>query len=493
MIKERVDLRGRTITFPRKCTLVFKKGGLLSNGTIVGEDTRIRYEESCFENVNIKGTWHVPEIRSEMFLTHSHTSLTNLFNLQSRAIKNTIIISPGVYHVSSNAQSAALPLTSNTNLQLDGDIILDKQTNNKFYNGYYVISVSRAKNVRINGIGSISGDLGRSGITSEYGHGICLFQSSNVTVEGIRIKDVQGDGVAISIGSSNIFVEGITIEHYYRNGISVVDGNNIRINNVTVRNGGETSPYAAIDIEPNEGYNIDNVKVNNLDIKNCTVGISGYVPKNAVATNVIYDGVRMVGVKKSCITSSLFDNLSLSNVLIEQVSDDAEIMRLLENKSLYLSNIRVKAGNCKAKYPFYLNNKRMEVDNCSFECPQLFSWHLGNAQFSNSDFVFDSFIWTAADVANRNIKFDKCSFNGPLFMRPDNVLFKECKFKNNRTKHNYLVKLEDSRKTGDGYSGVTLEDNTFETGGKISESTALQCKTKRSVITKSNYKRNDIR
>ena len=133
VIKRQVDLRGNTLSLPEGCTLVFKKGGLISNGTIEGSDTRIKYKGPCFDGVIIKGTWNIPNIRSEMFLSYDKTNLTNLFKLQNGSIKNRIYVAPGLYYVNSNVQRAALPLTSNTTLILDGDIMLEEQTNNQYY------------------------------------------------------------------------------------------------------------------------------------------------------------------------------------------------------------------------------------------------------------------------------------------------------------------------------------------------------------------------
>lgn len=488
VIKEKVDLRGRTINLPEGCTLVFKKRGLISNGSIIGADTHIEYNGTCFDNVTIQGTWKVPVIRSDMFLTYEKTSLTNLFKLQNALIKNKIYVAPGTYFVNSNDQRAGLPLTSNTTLYLDGDIVLEEQTNSQFYNGYYIISINRAENVSVMGNGTIEGDLGRSNFKPGYGHGICVYESKNVSIDGLSIKNVQGDGMALSTGNANVLVNNVTIDHYYRNGISVIDGHDIRINNVSVMNGGLSDPYAAIDVEPNEGGNIYNVHINNITIENCVVGISGYVPQNAQVTKVRYNGVKMNGVSKCCFYTSNFTDLEIHNALVENVGDDAEIMRFLGNHALLLSHVKIDAGNNKAKYPFYLSNDDLRIENCSFNCPQLFSWHLSDAQFINTSFKFDSFIWTAANISNNNITFDNCTFDGPLFMRPNNVSFTKSIFKNSHTNHKYLVRFEDSMSQVDDYSGVYMNDNTFETSRNVTESSAVDCTIKKSIITKSNYK-----
>ena len=489
VISRTVDLQGKTVTLPEGCTLVFKKKGIITNGTIVGANTRIKYKKHCFDNVKIKGSWLVSEIRSEMFRSYDKSSLIDLFALQNSSISNKIYVASGVYNVSANEQRGALSLTSNTKLRLDGEIRLQPQYNNKFYNGYYIISVSRAENVEITGKGTIRGDWGSSGLTSEFGHGICVFGSKNVAISGLTIKDVQGDGIAISIGSSKVSVNGVIIEHYCRNGISIVDGSDYTINNVTVRNGGETSPFAAIDIEPNEGYHINNVQIKNMIIENCTVGVSGCLSKNASVDNVRYNGLRITGATKCCLTSSAFSNLEFEDVYIGKVGENAEIMRFIGNQSLSLKKVVVEAGNNKAKYPFYLDNGRLKVESCRFECPQLFSWHLKDAQFVNSTFKFDSFIWTALDLDNRNMTFDNCVFDGPLYMRPNNVSFSNSTFRNSHAQRKYLVKFEDSRKTKGEYTGVVMDNNTFETNDDMTESNAVQCLTKKSEVRRTKFKR----
>lgn len=490
IIDRNVDLGGKIFSVPEGCTLVFRNKGLISNGTIIGNNTKIKYNGTCFDKVIIKGTWCVPEIRSSMFITHDDNSLANLFNLQSNSIKNTIYILPGIYHINANTQRAALYLKSNTTLQVDGDLILDKHTNNKFYNGYYAIEVEDVENVVIKGKGSIRGDLGRSGLASEYGHGICVFQSKNVTISGLTIKDFQGDGIALSIGNDNITIDGVSIDHYYRNGISVVDGSNISINNIMVKNGGISDPYAAIDIEPNEGGNINNVKIKNLTISNCTVGIMGYVSKNAKVDNIIYQDVKMMGISQCCLSSSNFTKLEMVNVSVKNIGENAQIMRFIGNKYLSLSRVDIEAWNNKTNYPFYLDNKDTRVVNCSFICPKMFSWHLSNVQFVNTFLKFDSFVWTAADIANSNLLFDQCVFDGLLYMRPNNVTFSNSFFRNTHsTSQKNLVRFEDANNAEDASMGVTMEDNTFEIGGNVSETSAVECLTRRSTISKSKFKR----
>lgn len=489
VIRENIDLKGKTVTLPDGCTLVFK-GGSLRNGTLVGKNTRIKYKCHCFDAVEIRGTWLVPVINTSMFFSRDYNSLRNLVNLQNEKIHNDIIISRGDYHINSNTQRATIVLKSNVTLRMDGTLIMDPEMNQEFYNGYYAIYVYGAKNVAIKGSGTIYGDLGKSGIQSTYGHGISVFGSENVYISGITIKDVQGDGVDISLGNKDIFIKDITIDHYYRNGISIVDGDNIRVESVLVSNGGGVEPYAAIDVEPDEGNHISNVTIKNLRINNCGVGIAGYVPQNASVNNVSYERIRMSGVSICCMNSANFLNLTIKDVAVENCAKDVQVMRFIGNEHLTFSDVKIYASNNKAKFPFYLDSQNILFKNCLFVCPQLFSFHLANTRFENTKFSYDSFVWTATHLTNNNLSFDSCDFNGPLYIRPNNVSFRNCSFKSDDPSMPFLVCFEEptSGTTVRG-SSVVMENTIFWVSGSDSKQSAIRCMVKNSSIGKVRYKK----
>lgn len=61
------DLKEASINIPENCVLQFD-GGSLSNGTIVGNNTKIKTElEKIFNNVTINGNWNVVEAHPEWF------------------------------------------------------------------------------------------------------------------------------------------------------------------------------------------------------------------------------------------------------------------------------------------------------------------------------------------------------------------------------------------------------------------------------------------
>ena len=483
VIKDDVDLNGRTISFPDGCTIVFK-GGTLRNGTIVGNNTKMKYRKHCLDRIDIKGTWLVPVIKSTIFTTNDFYNIRNLSNFQNESIHNDIIISKGEYHINTNDQRTAFLLKSNTRLQLDGTLIMDPQMNENFYNGYYAIYIYGAHDVVVEGKGTIIGDLGRSGISSEYGHGICVFASENVILSGVTIKDVQGDGVVVSKNNKNVKITNMAIERYHRNGISIIDGEDIQVRRITVRNGGGTEPFAAIDVEPNECDSIYNVSIKHLYIYDCGVGIAGYVPKNAIADNIYYDDVRMSGITRCCMNSANFSHLTINNVVVENCKDDVQIMRFIGDEHLSLNKVTVDARNNKAKYPFYIDSAETVFKDCSLNCPQLFSFHLANASFVDTRFSYDSFIWTATHLTNKNLSFVSCEFDGPLFIRPDNVSFKNCVFKSGSPLKPYIVCFEEP--TGDTSleSSVIMENNTFQVKSNATIESALKNTVRNSSIGK---------
>lgn len=96
-----VDLRGTTVIVPSGCTLQLKNG-VLSNGVLVGQDTKIiTAKKKRFGNqLHVQGTWKVDNVYSEWFGakgdgTDETDALIAFFNFP--ALKKTL--KPGLYGV----------------------------------------------------------------------------------------------------------------------------------------------------------------------------------------------------------------------------------------------------------------------------------------------------------------------------------------------------------------------------------------------------------
>ena len=59
IISKDVDLNGTTKYLPKDYILEFK-GGIIKNGTLIGNQTKIKCTGKGFDRDNIRGTWNVP-------------------------------------------------------------------------------------------------------------------------------------------------------------------------------------------------------------------------------------------------------------------------------------------------------------------------------------------------------------------------------------------------------------------------------------------------
>ncbi len=275
VIKDTIDLKGRTLVLPENIILRID-GGLFKNGVLFGNNTTLNYKRKSvvFDRVNIKGTWIIGVIRSTMFSDLSYdNALKDVIALTNSAVRNRVFINKGIYKVSVYSNSAVcLPLTSNTDLQLDGDVFL---TPNRYSN--YSIIETRGSNIRIKGAGSLCGDkqkhLANEG---EWGMGVFVRGGANISIKGITIKDCWGDCIYITDDATNVIVEDCLMDNGRRQGISVISAQNVTIKNSRIQNIEGTKPEYAIDIEPNKNCFVRNVQIKNVTIKNCKGGIASY-------------------------------------------------------------------------------------------------------------------------------------------------------------------------------------------------------------------------
>lgn len=480
IINSDIDLQGKIMQIPDGCTLVFKKG-IIKNGTIIGQNTKIRYNGNCFENIDIKGSWIVPVIKSSMFRDFSGKDIQSIANLQNPHIINEIYIDKGNYWLESASKRDVLSLTSNTLLYLDGNLFLLPQTNLNFSNGYYIISIKDAQNVKIKGNGVVKGDQMETKINSEYGHGIFIYNSRGIEISGITISDVNGDGIDVGFGAKDVYIHDVCIDNYRRNGISITDGDNIKIDHIRVSNGGKTSPFAAIDVEPNDGCSVSSVHVKDMKVENCRVAISGYAKEGSKVCDVTYSNISISGAIKECIISSCFQSISFKNVEIANIDKAAAIMRLIGNKQVVFEDLKVDVPDNVAKYPFYLNNEYLTMRHSVLTCPQLFSWHFSNAILEDCKFKFKSFVWTAKNISSSNLTFNRCVFDGPLMMRPQNVVIRNSVFRRNKDML-YVVDFQESDNFNVEKTGVIFENNKLE--ADIPEKSNLfRCNVRNSIVT----------
>lgn len=145
---------------------------------------------------------------------------------------------------------------------------------------YEILRLHNVKNVKIINpviIGDREGHIGKAG---EWGMGIAIRSSEDISIEGGDVNKCWGDGIYIGrldnhIESRNVLVKDTRIDHNRRNGIAIVSGKGIYISSVLVSNTQGTLPMTGIDIEPSNNMDvIDEILLENVvTYNNATAGV----------------------------------------------------------------------------------------------------------------------------------------------------------------------------------------------------------------------------
>jgi len=295
IIDRNVDLKGGECKLPNSMTLVFK-GGIVKNGTIVGNNTKIDSKGVAFDHVLIDGYWNVPVISTDLFVDLGYNNaLIELFALLNPNMHNKITIKEGNYPINARGEwSRILRVGSNTDLIINGTITLQPNS----YKGCDIIFVE-GHDITITGKGIIKGDKHtHTGDKGEWGMGINVHNSHNVKIKGLTIRDCWGDCIYVGTNSTSVTIEDCKLMHGRRQGISVTSANRVVIRKCSISGIQGTAPEYAIDIEPNNGDTVDNVLIERVKIRDCIGGIMTYgkaadgrvgrveISKNDIQSNV---------------------------------------------------------------------------------------------------------------------------------------------------------------------------------------------------------------
>jgi len=162
---------------------------------------------------------------------------------------------------------------------------------------FYILMVLNATDVNIID-GKIIGDRKEHlDTTGEWGMGIAVYGSKNVTIDGTKIYNCWGDGIVIGAKggapfyapnpSINVTVKNVTSDNNRRQAITIGKANGVLIDSCILTNTHGTKPMAGIDIEP------DKDTAQNITIQNCLLaynkgnGIEIYVNRFSAVKNVV--------------------------------------------------------------------------------------------------------------------------------------------------------------------------------------------------------------
>jgi parallel beta-helix repeat protein len=194
-----------------------------------------------------------------------------------RIIKNgTLVISEGDYLLRVKKEGGScLRIGDNTEVVVEGTLQLAPNC----FKSYDMIRVL-GSNVKIHGKGCILGDkFTHTDNEGEWGMGIRLKGSCNVTISGLTIADCWGDCIYIGGDSKNIQISHCQLRGSRRQGISITKADGVTVSNCKIANISGTNPQYAIDIEPNKRCAVDNVLIKNVTVVGCEGGFRAVIGK----------------------------------------------------------------------------------------------------------------------------------------------------------------------------------------------------------------------
>jgi hypothetical protein len=239
-----------------------------------------------------------------------------------------------------------LQIPSNFKLIIHPDAVLEALPTTFTY--HVMLNIYDAQNVEISG-GTLLGERSSHGNNvNQFGYGLYVWGSSNVTVKNITSKNWWGDCFATrdidtDISNSylqpckNILFDGVLADNACRNGLSVISGKNVIIKNSEFNNANGTNPQAGIDLEPN--YMDDSKALENIIIDNCK--FSGSI-NYSIATNNKTKGL----IIRNCKVSSklIYIKSAVQDVSIKDNLCDTGAYISVESQNTILENNTIRNG-----------------------------------------------------------------------------------------------------------------------------------------------------
>lgn len=247
----------------------------------------------------------------QMFRSYNEEDDTKAFNEAIQNLSedcNTLYVPAGTYKI--DAQTS-INLRSDMNFIMSPEAVLKAVGNsNNFYN---VIHASNVNHVMISG-GQIMGErYEHGGKAGEWGMGIGIYDSSDITITDVSSSQCWGDGIYIGshheedivAGCSRITITNCNLYDNRRNNLSIVCAEDITVDNCIFRNAKGTAPEFGIDIETNNSNNpCEHITISNSIFEENGQGSIGII--------TAADDVRIFG----CKLNGDFVNYAGTNVVI---------------------------------------------------------------------------------------------------------------------------------------------------------------------------------
>ncbi|MCK9414716.1 MAG: right-handed parallel beta-helix repeat-containing protein [Prolixibacteraceae bacterium] len=268
----------------------------------------------------------------------------------------TVLVPDGTYMINAITH---LNLKSKMTLRMTSGAVLKALANNK--DNYAIVSIIQVRDVIVIG-GTVQGERAmHTGTTGEWGMGICIDGSTNVTIQDVIAKDCWGDGFFIDSltgaakrQSFNVVLDGVIADNNRRQGLSIAQVDGLIVKNSIFRNTQGRAPGAGIDIEPDDNETAENIQIlNSQFLNNAGGGIFLWLNQkfpNTFLENVTIDGNTIVdngavgsqGIVLYCLTAQKVTNNIIRNNYKYAMTVDCSSGGFITGNTV--SNTRTDAG-----------------------------------------------------------------------------------------------------------------------------------------------------
>ncbi|PKL31731.1 hypothetical protein CVV43_01225 [Candidatus Saccharibacteria bacterium HGW-Saccharibacteria-1] len=312
----------------------------------------------------------------------------------------TVNIPSGTYIINPDV---SINMKSSIQLSLSSDAILKSSSSSKVNSE--VINIIDVNNVNIIG-GKIIGDRYiHTGTGGEWGMGVNIEKSSNVKISDINITNCWGDGIYIGGESSNgVVIDGVISDNNRRQGLSITNAKNVTITSSEFKNTNGTLPQAGIDLEPNPGQTVEDIKIDNIkSIGNKgsgvdILGMNGPVRRVKISNSVLQDnagiGVMMSSANDIALTNDVIRNstfgIEVKNDVYNVVASGLDISyNQSRGVSLVSNNQKVGIENILFKDTTVANNSQRspgKADGVRIDAYDS-TGYIKNVKFMNTKFI----------------------------------------------------------------------------------------------------------
>ena len=344
-------------------------------GDPISEDETIN---NCFFKIDSSGNLETKEGINEAI------EYANKNNIKYIKLEKGTYLIDGQSHMNANEsdEKKGIILKSNITIDLNGSRVIQK-ANSKVNSA--VFTITEVENVCIKN-GLVIGDRERHDYsvnsTHEWGFGIDIRGSKNITVENMEISQCTGDGIFITNcqkkSSENILILGNNISSCRRQGISIIDGNQITIEDNEIYNINGTNPQSGIDLESwDSNQTINNVYIRKNKIYNnksnyniIVMGMSKnvYIQNNELYGKLSCDNIKeKIIVERNIIKNGTASFLVNNEGLVQGKIINKVIFRenKLENSNLYMLNVEnaLVEENCIKNNKILIFNSNLGIAN----------------------------------------------------------------------------------------------------------------------------------